>query len=357
MGTDGFEFIEYAAPDPAAMGALFERMGFKPIARHRHKNVTLYRQGGINFIVNAEPDSLRAALRAPARARASAPSPSACRTPSAAYERAHRARRLGLRRHRRPGRAEHPGHQGHRRLADLPRRPLARQERRQGRRHRQHRLLRRGLRAAARRRAEPGRPRPDLHRPPDAQRAPRPHGRVGRVLRAAVQLPRDPLLRHRGPGHRRQEQGHDQPLRQDPHPDQRRRQREGRPDPGVPRPLPRRGHPAHRAGLDRPVRHGRRAARAAASSCSTRSTPTTSWSTSASPATARTWPSCRQRKILVDGKAGELLLQIFSENQLGPIFFEFIQRKGDQGFGEGNFKALFETIELDQMRRGVLSKT
>jgi 4-hydroxyphenylpyruvate dioxygenase len=57
MGTDGFEFIEYAAPDPAAMGALFERMGFTAIARHRHKNVLLYRQGQINFIVNAEPDS------------------------------------------------------------------------------------------------------------------------------------------------------------------------------------------------------------------------------------------------------------------------------------------------------------
>jgi 4-hydroxyphenylpyruvate dioxygenase-like putative hemolysin len=57
MGTAGFEFIEYAAPDPAAMGALFERMGFTAIARHRHKNVLLYRQGGINFIVNAEPDS------------------------------------------------------------------------------------------------------------------------------------------------------------------------------------------------------------------------------------------------------------------------------------------------------------
>ncbi|HXJ08856.1 MAG TPA: VOC family protein, partial [Burkholderiales bacterium] len=62
----------------------------------------------------------------------------------------------------------------------------------------------------------------------------------------------------------------------------------------------------------------------------------------------------RKRKILVDGKKGALLLQIFSENQLGPIFFEFIQRKGDEGFGEGNFKALFESIELDQMRRGVL---
>jgi 4-hydroxyphenylpyruvate dioxygenase len=62
----------------------------------------------------------------------------------------------------------------------------------------------------------------------------------------------------------------------------------------------------------------------------------------------------QQRNILVDGQPGELLLQIFSENQLGPIFFEFIQRKGNDGFGEGNFKALFETMELDQMRRGVL---
>jgi 4-hydroxyphenylpyruvate dioxygenase len=61
-----------------------------------------------------------------------------------------------------------------------------------------------------------------------------------------------------------------------------------------------------------------------------------------------------RRKILIDGKQGAILLQIFSENQLGPIFFEFIQRKGDDGFGNGNFKALFESIELDQMRRGVL---
>jgi len=57
MRTDGFEFVEYAAPDPQAMGELFERLGFKAIAKHRHKNVTLYRQGEINFIVNAEPDS------------------------------------------------------------------------------------------------------------------------------------------------------------------------------------------------------------------------------------------------------------------------------------------------------------
>jgi 4-hydroxyphenylpyruvate dioxygenase len=49
-----------------------------------------------------------------------------------------------------------------------------------------------------------------------------------------------------------------------------------------------------------------------------------------------------------------VLLQIFSKNVIGPIFFEFIQRKGDEGFGEGNFKALFESIEEDQIRRGVI---
>lgn len=63
----------------------------------------------------------------------------------------------------------------------------------------------------------------------------------------------------------------------------------------------------------------------------------------------------KKNRILLDGAPdGGLLLQIFTENQLGPIFFELIQRKGNEGFGEGNFKALFESIELDQMRRGVL---
>ena len=57
MGTDGLEFIEYAAPDPTVLDRLFRQMGFRPVARHRAKDVTLYRQGDINFIVNAEPFS------------------------------------------------------------------------------------------------------------------------------------------------------------------------------------------------------------------------------------------------------------------------------------------------------------
>ena len=64
------------------------------------------------------------------------------------------------------------------------------------------------------------------------------------------------------------------------------------------------------------------------------------------------------RGILLDGTteggSKRLLLQIFSQTLLGPVFFEFIQRKGDEGFGEGNFKALFESMERDQLRRGVI---
>ena len=65
------------------------------------------------------------------------------------------------------------------------------------------------------------------------------------------------------------------------------------------------------------------------------------------------------RGILLDGSTAagnpRLLLQIFSESQIGPVFFEFIQRKRDEGFGEGNFTALFESMERDQVRRGVLA--
>ncbi len=69
----------------------------------------------------------------------------------------------------------------------------------------------------------------------------------------------------------------------------------------------------------------------------------------------------KANKILVDGEGVDkseednLLLQIFTETVIGPLFFEIIQRKGNEGFGEGNFKALFDSIEADQMRRGVLT--
>ncbi|USI71725.1 4-hydroxyphenylpyruvate dioxygenase [Sphingomonas morindae] len=64
----------------------------------------------------------------------------------------------------------------------------------------------------------------------------------------------------------------------------------------------------------------------------------------------------RRNRILIDGSSDEgILLQIFTEPLFGPIFFEIIQRKGNQGFGNGNFQALYESIELDQIRRGVIT--
>lgn len=71
MGTDGFEFIEYTAPDSHDLEQLFQSMGFSPIAEHRSKAVTLYRQGEVNFIINHEPDSF-------ARSFAKVHGPSVC---------------------------------------------------------------------------------------------------------------------------------------------------------------------------------------------------------------------------------------------------------------------------------------
>ncbi len=87
MGTDGFEFVEYTGPEPPQLAALFERMGFVAAARHRSKNVTLYKQGDVNFILNAEPESF-------AQAFARLHGPSVCaiafrvKDAAAAYDRA-----------------------------------------------------------------------------------------------------------------------------------------------------------------------------------------------------------------------------------------------------------------------------
>ena len=67
----------------------------------------------------------------------------------------------------------------------------------------------------------------------------------------------------------------------------------------------------------------------------------------------------KRLRILIDGAPTDndgILLQIFTQTVIGPIFFEIIQRKGNEGFGEGNFKALFESIEEDQVRRGVIAE-
>ena len=167
MGTDGFEFVEYTAPDPELLRSLFERMGFPVTARHRSKNVTLHRQGDVNFIINAEPGSFGQRF-------AQQHGPSACamafrvKDAAKAFKRARRTRRQAGPEPGRPDGAEHPGHRGHRRQPGLPRGPLRREH-----------DLRRRLRPGRRHRGIAALDRPGGHRPPDAQRAPRQHGRSG----------------------------------------------------------------------------------------------------------------------------------------------------------------------------------
>ncbi len=223
MGTDGFEFIEYAAPDPVAMGRLFERMGFRAIARHRRKKVILYRQGDDQLHPQCGAGQVRTALRPAAR-----PLDLRDRLPRAdagrAYRRATALGAWGFDSTVRADGAEHPAIKG---IGDsliyLVDRWRGKDGAQPARSATSASTTSTSSRWPAPRNSRG--PRPDLHRSPDAQRAPRPHGRVAGLLRAPVQLPRDPLLRHRGPGHRHQVQGDDQPLRQDPHPDQRGRQR------------------------------------------------------------------------------------------------------------------------------------
>jgi 4-hydroxyphenylpyruvate dioxygenase len=153
--------------------------------------------------------------------------------------------------------------------------------------------------------------------------------------------------------HRAEVEGADLALRPDPHPDQRI---ERRPlaDRGVPARLWRRGHPAHRHGTT-DIYGSVEGLRG--EGVRFLDTPDTYYELLPQrlPDTGEDMARMARNRILMDGSpSGGRLLQIFTETVIGPIFFELIQRKGDQGFGEGNFRALFESIELDQVRRGVL---
>ena len=146
-------------------------------------------------------------------------------------------------------RAEHPLRRGYRRILAVSSRSLRRQD------HLRRRLrIHRGPQAGRQRR------RPAADRPPDPQRQTRADGRLVRLLRAHRQLPRDPLLRHRGQAHRPVLPRHDRALRQDPHPDQRVGRRQVA-DRGIHPRVPRRGHPAHRHEHRRYLRHRAPAAR------------------------------------------------------------------------------------------------
>ncbi|MDP1742147.1 4-hydroxyphenylpyruvate dioxygenase [Polaromonas sp.] len=356
MGTDGFEFIEYAAPDPAAMGALFERMGFKPIAKHRHKNVTLYRQGGINFIINAEPDSF-------AQRFARQHGPSVCaiafrvQDAKAAYERAITLGAWGYAHTAGPGELNIPaikgigdsiiyfidrwrgkngakdGDIGNIGFFDVDFEPLASgsgaelNPKGHGLTYIDHLTH-------------------NVHRGRMAEwsgfyerlfnfREVRYFDIEGQTTGVKSKAMTSPCGKIRIPIN---EEGNEKAGQIQEYLD--KYQGEGIQHIAM-------GSDDLFASVDALQLSGMKLL----------NTSDTYYELldKRIPGHGENVAELQSRNILVDGKPGELLLQIFSENQLGPIFFEFIQRKGNQGFGEGNFKALFETMELDQMRRGVLA--
>jgi 4-hydroxyphenylpyruvate dioxygenase len=352
MGTDGFEFIEYAAPDPEAMGAVFRRMGFAAIAKHRHKDVTLYRQGGINFIVNAEPDSF-------AQRFARLHGPSICaiafrvRDAKAAYKRALDLGAWGFEGTTAPGELNIPGIKG---IGDSV---IYFVDRWRGKNN-----------AAEGDIGNIGFFDVDFEALPGASLNP-----VGHGLTYIDHLTNNV---HRG----RMDEWTDFYARFFNFREIRYFDIEGQvtgvKSRALTSPCGKIRIPINEEGNDTAGQiqeyldayHGEGIQHIALGSADLYETVDAMRANGVRlldtidtyyelvdkriPGHGEPLDEMHRRKILVDGKPGALLLQIFTENQLGPIFFEFIQRKGDQGFGEGNFKALFESIELDQMRRGVL---
>jgi 4-hydroxyphenylpyruvate dioxygenase len=353
MGTDGFEFIEYAAPDPVAMGALFERMGFKAIAKHRHKNVTLYRQGEINFIVNAEPDSF-------AQRFARLHGPSICaiafRVQDAkyAYERAISLGAWGYAGAAGPGELNIPAIKG---IGDSIIYFVDRWRGKNGAKegeignigffdvdfeplpgatldvpgnglqlidHLTHNVHKGRMNEWA-----------EFYERLFNFREIRYFDIEGQVTGVKSKAMTSPCGKIRIPIN---EEGNDNKGQIQEYLDMYHGE-------GI----------QHIALLSRDLYST--VDRLRANGIKLLSTPDTYYELvdKRIPGHGEDVAAMQRQQILVDGKQGDLLLQIFSENQLGPIFFEFIQRKGNEGFGEGNFKALFESIELDQMRRGVLS--
>jgi len=356
MGTDGFEFIEYAAPDPAAMGRVFEGMGFKPVARHRHKNVLLYRQGGINFLINAEPDSF-------AQRFARLHGPSVCaiafrvHDAKAAYERAVSLGAWGYAGKAGPGELNIPaikgigdsliyfvdrwrgkggalpGDIGNIGFFDVDFEALPGVSAEEALHpfghgltyidHLTHNVHRGRMAEWA-----------DFYERLFNFREIKYFDIEGQVTGVKSKAMTSPCGKIRIPIN---EEGKDKPGQIQEYLDMYKGE-------GIQHIAM--GSDDLYATVDKLRESGVRLL----------DTPDTYYELVEKriPGHGEPLDALRARKILIDGKKDALLLQIFSENQLGPIFFEFIQRKGDDGFGNGNFKALFESIELDQIRRGVL---
>ena len=361
MGTDGFEFVEYAAPDPVALGQLFETMGFVPIARHRTKKVTLYRQGGVNFIINAEPNSF-------AQRFARQHGPSVCamafrvNDAKQAYERALELGAWGFDNHTGPMELNIPAIKG---IGDSLIYFVDRWHGKDG--------------AAA--------------------------GAIGNIsiydvdfvpiagasVGTSITITGNGLTYidhlthnvHRG----RMKEWADFYERLFNFKEVRYFDIEGKltglKSKAMTSPCGKIRIPINESSDDKSqiaeyldLYHGEGIQHIALGTDNIYATVegmkrqgVAFQDTIATyydlvnkrlPNHGENVDELKRLRILIDGAThqgapNELLLQVFTQTVIGPIFFEIIQRKGDQGFGEGNFRALFESIELDQIRRGVLT--
>jgi 4-hydroxyphenylpyruvate dioxygenase len=341
MGTDGFEFVEYAAPDPQLLRSLFERLGFPVVARHRSKNVTLHSQGDINFVINAEPNSFGQQF-----ARLHGPSVCAMafrvNDAAAAFE---RAISLGAEPHRSsvgPMELNIPAivgiggsliyfvdRYGDHSIYDVDFRPVTPQpldpsgllliDHLTHNVHRGHMDKWTGFYET-------------LFNFREIRYFDIEGKKTGLFSRALM----SPCGKIRIPINESQDDKSqiEEYLREY------------------------RGEGIQHIALATEdiyrtveVLRGRGVA--------FQDTPETYYEGIAGRVAGHheNIEELRSRRILIDGNGATdegVLLQIFTANVIGPIFFEIIQRKGNQGFGEGNFKALFESIELDQIRRGVI---
>jgi len=340
MGTDGFEFVEYTAPDPELLRTLFERMGFPAVARHRRKNVTLHRQGDINFIINAEPGGFGQRF-------AQQHGPSACamafrvRDAARAFELAVERGATPVRNPVGPMELNIPAIEGiggsliylvdrygGSTIYDVD--FVASAPTAAGRSagltfidHLTHNVHRGNMDKWA-----------GFYERLFNFREIRYFDIEGRKTGLLSRAMTSPCGRIRIPINESQDDKSqiEEYLRE--------YQGEGIQHIAL-------ATDEIRATVD--VLRG--------NGIEFQDTPDSYYEGIPARVTGHREPvdELKKRGILIDGSADEgILLQIFTRNVIGPIFFEIIQRKGNQGFGEGNFRALFESIELDQERRGVI---
>ncbi|MFQ6022419.1 MAG: 4-hydroxyphenylpyruvate dioxygenase [Acidiferrobacterales bacterium] len=343
MGTDGFEFIEYTAPDTRVLAELFQKMGFTAVAHHRSKDVTLYRQGDVNFIINHEPHSF-------AQAFAKVHGPSVCalaiRVKDAAYA-YERAIELGAEPYEgRVGPMELNipairgiGHSliyfvdryGDRSIYDVDFVPI---EGTLGRPtgveltyidHLTHNVHKGRMDLWA-----------DFYERLFNFREIRFFDIQGKATGLKSRAMTSPCGKIRIPIN-------------EPSDDKSQIQEylEAYSGEGI----------QHIALATDDIYRTVEALRE--NQVTFMNTPDTYYDVIGEriPGHGENLERLKRNRILIDGAPQKdlgLLLQIFTETVIGPIFFEIIQRKGNQGFGEGNFQALFEAIERDQIARGVI---